>query len=281
MRKRAISAALAVIATLIAPHAHAWGNDGHRIVGYIASSLLDDSVRQRLHALLGDEDLAGIATQLDEQRDVWERRFPGASKWHYENRAICSSQISCPQGQCVTRQIENHLQTLRDPRASREKRTEALTIVVHLVADLHQPLHLTDNRDRGGNDVWVLMPREREPRRLHEVWDTRLIRLGMQRRSAPSYSELLLRQFESRKTAWTKGTTETWAAETHRIGRESAYLTLPGFSCTIDKQNTRTEIELSSDYVESAQKVAAEQLAKAGVRLAAVLNTALAERARR
>jgi hypothetical protein len=275
MIKSALCAAIAALAMLCGSRAQAWGNDGHRIVGHIAASLLSDSARQTLLTILGSDDLPAVATELDESRDAWERRHPGASKWHYENRAVCGNQIACPQGQCVTRQIDNHLRVLRNPLESREARIEALTVVVHLIADLHQPLHLTDNRDRGGNDVWALMPREREPRRLHEVWDTRLVRLDMQRRSAPNYSQSLLQRYADRQSAWAKGSTESWAAETYRIGRDSAYFSLPGFSCSLPGKHSNDAVVLSPEYVESARKIAAEQLAKAGVRLAAVLNATL------
>lgn len=275
MTRRLRCATIAVLSMLCASHAHAWGNDGHRIVGFIATSMLNESARERLAHLLGSDDLASIATQLDENRDAWERRHPGASQWHYENRAVCGTEVSCPQGKCVTRQIERYLQVLRDTRAGRERQIEAVTVVTHLIADLHQPLHLSDNRDRGGNDVWVLMPREREPRRLHEVWDTRLVRLDMQRRSASNYSQTLLRRYPERTSEWAKGSIESWAAETYGVGRANAYRNLPGFSCSIAKQSSDSKKELTAEYIDQGRSIVAEQLTKAGVRLAAALNEAL------
>jgi hypothetical protein len=267
-------ALVVVLATIFSSTAHAWGNEGHRIIGYIAASLLSDTARQQLRQLLGDVDLAHIANELDDNREVIEQRHPGASRWHYENRSICGNEISCPQGQCVTQQIERYLRVLKDKRATGEQRVEAIVIVVHLVGDLHQPLHLSDNRDRGGNDVWVLLPRDAEPHRLHEVWDTRLVKMNMQRRAPSKYAQFLMRDFDAKFADWRSGNVQSWAAETHRLGSERAYRALPNFECAIRAHNGGEAIPLQQSYVDASRKVVAEQLAKAGVRLAATLNAA-------
>ncbi len=252
-----------------------WGNGGHRIAALIATSLLDENARQQVRLLLGSDDLAAVANLMDEARDSFEQRHPGASRWHYENRLVCSGESFCPRDQCVTRQIESHVRLLKNSGATREAKSEALAVIVHLLADLHQPLHLADNQDRGGNEVWVRLPGEREPKRLHEIWDTQLVRMNLQRRSNARYAKSLKQTFSANIDSWRAGTVESWAAETHQLARDMAYRTLPGFACATNRRRSSGEVPLTAEYVDSSRRIVEQQLAKAGFRLAAVLNAAL------
>ncbi len=274
----AMRALLLVVFGLFASTVHAWGNDGHRITGYIADTLLTESTRQHLRELFGDDDLARLATLLDDNREQIETQHPGAARWHYENRRVCGSDIqACRQGQCLTSQLEHFIQVARDETATRNARAEAITILVHLLGDLHQPLHLADNGDRGGNDTWVRFPRDPEPHRLHEVWDSGIVRMNMRRRSPYAYAQMLLRRFNSRLHAWRIGDVNSWAVETHRIGVAEAYRTLPDFSCAMRAPPDAKIISLPAEYIASSRSIVAEQLTKAGVRIAVVLNSALGE----
>jgi len=259
--------------------AFSWGDEGHRITGHIASALLTEPARQQLRELLGTDDLAQVATWMDDEREALNKRLPGSSRWHYENRAACDQTGNalrvCPQGQCLTRQIERFTTVLRNSQVSRTQRAEAIRMLVHLLGDLHQPLHLIDNHDRGGNDVLVLVPGEREPRRLHEVWDTRLVRMNMRRTDAAKYASSLLSHFQAQRVAWQSGNTEQWAGESYRIGKEYAYAALPGFVCQTSTINNSIVTHLSNSYIQNARAAIDEQLAKAGVRIAFVLNREL------
>jgi hypothetical protein len=277
--KRRLLGGILTAAALITPGlSHAWGKDGHRITGRIATSLLSEPARQQILDLFGNVDLASIATQLDDNRDEIERRHPGSARWHYENRSVCGTTVACPRGQCITRQIEHFKGVLADKRATHERRIEAVVGLVHLIGDLNQPLHLADNGDRGGNDFWVMLPREHEPRKLHEVWDYSLVKLAMKRRSASAYSDILLRDFAGSFTSWQQGTIESWAVETHTIAVRRAYQSLPGFACGMRAHPGVDPVVLSlpTQYVNDSQAVVAEQLAKSGVRIASVLNSAFA-----
>jgi len=270
----------AALAVVLASHfvgatAHAWGNEGHRISGYIANALLTESVRSQLHELIGTDDLATVATLLDEERDLLEQRIPGSSRWHYENRQVCTrratSKPECPKGQCITRQIERFASIGGNPSHSREQRADAVRGLAHLVGDLHQPLHLSDNNDRGGNELQVLLPDEKKARNLHEVWDTRIVRMNLRRRNEHRYALSLLARFSDRQANWSQGDTQSWAAETFAIANQHAYKALPSFVCGTQPG----VIELSPAYVDQARALAEEQLAKAGIRLAYLLNQTL------
>ena len=266
---------LAGLAVAACANAHAWGDQGHRITAHIASALLTDAARSRLQKLIGTDDLSQVATILDDEREKLEQRIPGSSRWHYENRQVCprtsASKAECPNRQCITRQIERFVQTLNNVHSSRSDQTDAVHGLAHLLGDLHQPLHVSDNNDRGGNDSKVLLPGEKKSRNLHEVWDTRLVRMNLRRRNEQRYALVLLATFSARQTEWSQGDVALWADETYRLSKERAYQSLPQFACGVNAG----AITVTDSYISQARETVEMQLAKAGIRLASVLNAEL------
>lgn len=168
--------ALVVLALsfLAASHAFAWGAQGHEVVAKVAWQRLTPLARQevsRLLALEPDQTLESIATWADEHRS------PATGVWHYINfpRASCSydAERDCSGGRCVVAAIA-HQATIFASRASDVDRLKALKYLVHLVGDVHQPLHAGYQDDRGGNRfqlrAWM------HARNLHAVWDSGLLR---------------------------------------------------------------------------------------------------------
>jgi hypothetical protein len=272
----AIRVAIALVLTLQASAALSWGDEGHRITGYVANSALTASTRAKLREVLGTDDLATVATWMDDQRDLLDREIPGSSRWHYENRAACSTSTAdkkrCPQGNCVTHQIERLRSLLSNPQLSREQRARTVRMLVHLIGDLHQPLHLADNRDRGGNDVWVYVGTDRDTSRLHAVWDTRFVRFSLRRKPEFAFARELIEKYRINLTTWQQGNVDTWASESYLLGKQSVYATLPNFSCG---NSITRPIRLDNEYIENAKITVQEQLTKAGLRIAAVLNQSL------
>jgi hypothetical protein len=95
---------------------------------------------------------------------VWADEIRGTAtdepRWHYDDAPVCdnaSRDQYCPGGQCNSAQLERLTRVLAEPQAPLRARNEALKWVVHLVGDIHQPLHAADNGDRGGNDVRVAL----------------------------------------------------------------------------------------------------------------------------
>lgn len=250
----------------------AWGNLGHRITGLIAEQLLSPAAHQQVQSLLGDESLADAATFMDTHRDELHEHWPDSPRWHYDNKEACGDRLYCPDGNCATVQIERFLHVLADRHASRQERTMALRLIIHMIGDIHQPLHMVDDHDRGGNDVWVRMYPGAERRRLHEVFDTELVRDNVNHHRDYIYARELLSQTHSQASGWQHGDIDSWALESYGLGVKQIYGKLPGFACGKEMTNTLT---LSPGYVRHAHELVAMQLAKAGARIAAVLNTTL------
>ncbi len=171
----AILTAVAVALLLPAP-AFAWGKTGHRVTGAIAEQYLSPEARGAVTELLGAETLAEASTYADEQRSnpsrFWQET---ASPWHYVTvpEGQSYAEAGAPEEGDAYTALTRFAETLRDPSASLEDKRLALRFAVHLVGDLHQPLHAGNGEDRGGNAVEVTW--YGEPTNLHTVWDTKLI----------------------------------------------------------------------------------------------------------
>lgn len=163
----------------------AWGTEGHQIVGKIATQYLTESTKREVTALLADDlnvsgarsgrtTLAEVGSWADEFRNTGAGRR--TAPWHYDNVPLCgdtSAEKICPDGNCASAQLERHLKILADKTATTRSRNEALKWIVHLVGDIHQPLHASDNADRGGNSVLV-----RGAANLHSIWDVAVVQNG-------------------------------------------------------------------------------------------------------
>src|SRR5262249_48901498 len=108
----------------------------------------------------------------DEIRD----RRPETARWHYVDIPLAAHDYQpardcqrTPRGDCIIAALERERAVLADHGATDQRRSEALRFVVHLIGDLHQPLHCADDGDHGGNAVDVTFLGR--PERLHAVWD--------------------------------------------------------------------------------------------------------------
>ena len=272
-----------VIACLIlaAPRAgYAWGEKGHRITGLVAQSLLTPLARARLKELVGDEDLATIALYMDRNRSSLEERIPGSRKWHYDNLPVCDADTRtpaqlCPDDNCASARLREYALALADPDAPLEKRRFAVYVLVHLVGDIHQPLHAGDHEDAGGNDVKVAIPGSSAPRlNLHGAWDVELIERLYGGQDERAVAARLIARYRRQFDAWDRGTPQDWLRESNQLARTLAYGALPGFACAAPAP--AEAVTLTPDYLAAAGAVIPGQLARAGARIAYVLNQALA-----
>ncbi len=257
--------------------AHAWGNLGHRVTGMIADSQLNEVTQREVTALLDGESLADAATYMDRERESLAVQFPVSPRWHYDNVPVCGQNKRdknnhCGDGNCASAQIARWQQTLADRRAPRASRALALRLLAHLVGDLHQPLHAADHDDRGGNEVMVQRS-PGPPQNLHTLLDTTLVRQVAGKRSAKQLAQQWRKRFAAQLPAWRRGTPAQWLAESHALAVHRVYSPLPGFSCQQDRQ--QITINIDEAYVQPLEAVIPEQLTKAGMRLAQLLNQTL------
>jgi hypothetical protein len=200
---------------------------------------------------------------------------------------------------CVTAALTSQLAILRDPNATAQARADALRYVIHFVGDIHQPLHATTNSDRGGNCVPVAffgyaaretnLTQESYSPNLHEVWDVEIIDEFLNGQTQERVAANLNREFRAKVRAWQSKPADfaAWAWESHQLAESTAYGQLPVAiaietprpieSCADDDHVStrmlRLNEKLDTAYQDAAAPVVQEQLAKAGIRLAALLNS--------
>ena len=208
-------AALLAMSALAAAPAAAWGPVGHRITAQIAQDNVSGQTRARIAQILGHEALPEAATWPDEQRSNPDAFWQTTSyPWHFVTIPVgqAPEHLEHPSEGDAETALESFTAVLRDPAASPEDKARALRFVVHIVGDLHQPLHVGKPGDRGGNDVKVKWFDDPVVQNLHWVWDE-----GMIRRQELSFSEYAAR-LEARMTAeqvvaWWNVEPDTWMAE--------------------------------------------------------------------
>jgi nuclease S1 len=158
-RRRSFVVAIALLAIVqTTTPAWAWGRLGHRVITRVAKQHLTPRARDAIAELLEPgETLADASTWADENR----RRLPMTAPWHYVDVPLDEPKYDSkwsaddPKKGCVVDKINEFRATLKDKTRSVEDRRFALRFLIHCVEDMHMPMHVGDNHDRGGNDTQV------------------------------------------------------------------------------------------------------------------------------
>lgn len=243
--------ALASLSAFLPLPALAWGAQAHQLIAELADAQLSPAAHKGVDQLLAlepDASLESISTWADEHRN------PATAPWHYVNfpRDSCHyvAQQDCPDGRCVVAAIERQTHVL-ESQAPAPQRLLALKYLVHLVGDVHQPLHAGYRDDKGGNQYQVRF--DRRGSNLHAVWDS-----GLLKHLDESHTAIVHRLL-ARKTF---PVTAQWTAQ--QVAEESCHIVgLRGFY---------PEREVGLDYVQQFTPVMEMRLSAAGARLAGLLN---------
>jgi hypothetical protein len=237
----------------------AFGPTGHRVAGMVAESHLCPQARQYIEPLLDGTTLANAGVWAD-----WIRADPAwahSKPWHYINVADTEPlEKAMRAGDNVLIALARFELELADERLSRERRAEALRFFVHLLADVHQPLHVGRAEDRGGNDIDVAWRSKRQT--LHALWDAEWL-LERDRLTTPEVARSIGSLAIGEAQHWQASDALAWAEESRRF-RPLVYA-LPG-------AGRSATIPLDAAYLATARNVLSLRLAQAGVRLAGRLN---------
>ena len=260
---------VAAAASLVPSPAFAWGKTGHRVVAAIADTQLSGLARAHVREILGGaESLDEAANWPDEMRSApgafWQKT---ATPWHYVTLNGIVYDHAPAEGDAL--QALTHFRAvLQDPKASIADKQLALRFVVHLVGDLHQPLHVGKCCDKGGNDVKVTW--FGKPTNLHAVWDLQLV--DDEQLSFTELAAKLERHISNQDVLnWWDLNPRDWISESAQI-RDTLYPTAP----KPQKDKGPPVPELSYNYVYKFTPVMERRLSQAGVRLAAYLNDVFA-----
>lgn len=285
--KRRLALVAAMSALSFPAAALAWGYEGHEIVAAIARGYLTPQVRARVDQMLAaDPDTLTAHDMLDEATwaDSYRRDHEETSGWHFVDIELDHPDLSTacfgfpasggvasqgPARDCIVDKLAEFTRELANPATPAAERLLALKFVLHFAGDIHQPLHDSDNHDKGGNCVLLSLGGPRQVN-LHSYWDTVVVRdLGDDPETVAA--TLAGRITPEDKAAWEKGDSKAWAQEGFDIAKAKAYTLGSKPGCARDS----APVSLPPGYEETAREVVTVQLQKAGVRLAAVLNRAL------
>lgn len=235
-----------------------WGQKGHDTTAFIAENHLTPITKALCEELLDGRSIVYYANWLDNASHTPEYAY--TKTWHYKNidaGVAFEDAPLLPTGD-VVRAIEEQVKILQDRDATREQKQLALKIVVHLLGDIHQPMHIGHASDLGGNR-WSVKYFGKDSN-IHSVWDSSLPESAHKWSYTEWQQQIDRLNDEQEDFVVAGGNPAKWAKETFNI-------------CTEVYNRTPEDSKISYDYVAGWAPFVETQFLKGGLRLADVLNS--------
>ena len=289
-------AGAAALLSLAAPVcAHAWSDEGHRAIAFIAEQYLRPAALDQVNKMLaadiaasGGLDLQSAAGWADRymlgDQGAGGERYEANVRWHFADIETVRPNIpkACfgqkplakgvagsggPAEDCVISKLDQFSAELADRTVPAAERLAALKYLINLIGDAHQPLRVADEHDDHGKLIPVSAKGFKDGS-LFSYWDEELLAMrGLYPGEIAQQLKAKIAPADAR--LWASGTPQLWALEAHQVAVQQAYGMLGPI-------NIKGRFTLSDEDIASAQDAISLQLSRAGVRLAYVLNEALA-----
>ncbi|KAL1304451.1 hypothetical protein AAFC00_003447 [Neodothiora populina] len=266
------------------PQVSAWGTLGHETVAYIAQDRVAAHTKTWAQGILSNTStsyLAGIATWADTYRYTSAGSY--TAPFHFIDAEdsppkSCSVDYDrdCGTKGCSISAIANYTQRVVSTSLSDTQVNYALRFLVHIIGDLHQPLH-DEALSVGGNDIDVTY--DGTSTNLHHIWDSNMAEQlvgGYSLKDARTWATTLGKAitsgtYKSQVSSWTKGldTTDPISSALSWAQEANAYVcstVIPSGVSAVENK------DLSTSYYDDAIPIVELQIARAGVRLAAWLD---------
>lgn len=256
MIKNLKTCVLFLLMIVSATSAYGWGQKGHDITCDIAQRHLSKSARKQIAYLLEGRSIVYWSSWMDNASHSKEYAY--TSTWHYLNidaDQTYDSQSRNPKGDVVVA-INNQIRILKDRTTTKDEKTLALKFLVHLMGDLHCPMHMGHVSDRGGNR-WQVQFFDKGTN-LHGIFDSDMVESAHKWTHTEWAQELDILS-PAEQAVVTEGDIDTWGRETHAI-------------TTKLYESTPVGSKLSYDYVYEWTETLEQQFLRGGLRLAKVLN---------
>ncbi len=258
--KKYIKIYLFVLVICIPISSHAWGLLGHRIVGQIASSYITQKTKSEIIKILGFESLAMASNWPDFIKS--DPSFKYLSLWHYVNikSGLTFNEVDSALKEDTTTNAFTKTNFLinelkKNKLLPTEKKIFYLRLLIHIIGDLHQPMHLGKIEDRGGNAIKVKW--FNDDVNLHQIWDEKLI--SFQELSYTEYAASINNTTIEQRSTWQKQTLTQWMFDTYQLSEKVYASTIP---------DSRLDFGYNFKFIAALN----DQLLKGGVHLAGVLN---------
>jgi hypothetical protein len=249
------------IAIIYAPlQSMAWGTEGHRVAGQIADSYLTPKARAAIKAILGNETIAITSNWADFIKS--DPSYSYLSSWHYIDLDKSYTYPELKEYLDQDTKVDAYTKLnfligeLKNKNLGKENKLLYLRMLIHIVEDVHQPLHVGHTDDKGGNDIKVTW--FNNPTNLHSVWDSQIIEF--QQLSYTEYTASINHTTIAERAKWQKAPISEWIFESSQIAGKIYDEAKNGDSISGYKYNF--------NHIDTVN----QQLLKAGVRLAGVLN---------
>lgn len=238
----------------------AWGPTGHRITGEIASSYLTPKARKAIKQILGTESIAMASNWADFIKS--DASYKYLNTWHYADMdsALNYSQVLAYLKQDTVADAYTKLnfliKQLKNKKLPQSQKLMYLRLLIHIAEDVHQPFHVARNGDTGGNDIKVSWFGQSS--NIHRVWDEQMIE--GQKLSYTEYTAAINHIDVKEKLSLQKQPLSKWFFDSYQISEQ------------LHKELQQDDKKLGYEYNFKHLKTLNEQLLKAGVHLAALLN---------
>lgn len=239
--------------------AQAWGTIGHRVIAEIAERNLTKKAKRNIYKVTQNQKLAYFANWPDFVKS--DSRFKDNDSWHYINLEANLSEEECREvlenssEKNLYKRVLILIDELEKDNLSDEKEREYLYYLIHMIGDAHQPMHMGRPQDLGGNEISVKW--FGQPTNIHAVWDSKLV--DFEKYSYTEYAEVLDVLTKKEKKSVQQGELKHWLFDSHILANEI-------YADAASREDLRYE------YHYKYKKMVEDQMMKAGLRLAKVLN---------
>jgi hypothetical protein len=260
MKLKSLKKLAIALAIIYAPmQSMAWGTNGHRITGQIAENHLTPKARAAVKAILGYESIAMASTWADFIKS--DPSYSYLYNWHFVD---FDRPMSYPEmveylnhdtNPNAYNKLEFLIDELKKPSTTKENKLLYLRLLIHIMGDIHQPMHTGHASDKGGNDVKVNW--FSKPTNLHSIWDSELI--DFQQLSYTEYVKAIDHPTDTQIKEWQAGPVSQWIFESSNLAAQ--LYTDINAGDTLNYKYNFTHLDILN-----------QQLLKGGIRLAGLLN---------
>ncbi|MHC5353201.1 S1/P1 nuclease [Myroides sp. LJL115] len=259
--KKVLYLVIASLFLLQSSQVFAWGTTGHRVIAEIAERNLSKKAKKQLKEIIGNQQLAYWSNWPDFVKS--DPSFKFADSWHYVNmpsgldRAAFDQKLQESTDANAYKRSLVLIEELKDKTLTKEQKQEKLYFLIHIIGDLHQPMHVGRPEDLGGNKIKVEW--FRKPTNLHSLWDAALV--DFDKYSYTEYATVLDVHGKKYNKEIAKGELDDWIYESYTMA-EQLYN-------SVDLDNTSS---LSFGYHYDYKDTVEDSLLKGGIRLSEILN---------
>lgn len=233
-----------------------WGQKGHDVTAYVAEQHLTPEAKAAVNDLLDGKSMVYWANWLDNASHTPEYAY--TKTWHYKNinEGVEYEKMGLNSSGDVVTAIKSRIEILKDPSKSKDEKTLALKMLVHIMGDVHQPMHMGHATDLGGNRVKIKY--FNRDKNLHGIWDTDLVE-SAHKWSYSEWQQQIDRPATYDMAAAVAGNIDDWARASMLLAREQYVYFQPG-------------TKASYNHIARWTTTIERQFLLGGLRLAHVLN---------